>query len=304
MGKETVFLTGSSGSVGSGVLESLVADGGFDVDCLVRSPATAAAAEACGGRAIPGDMGDEALFERLRGGRDYHFIVHAAQASYRDHPPSAIDALERQAVRHLEKLRSTATRLMVFTSGVWMYGDGAAGGTITEDTPRRPFELSRERNELVRELTTRPEFPWAQLCPPSIVYGRFTSPGSTVQTLRAGGTVEVLGDDRVRWSVIERLDLGRAYVALLRHGRPGDNFVVAEDEPVGVIAFHEAIAAAIGRGRVMRKTIEENVGRKDANWREVARSSQPVDATRFKQRTGWRARERFATSVERFYTTS
>jgi len=297
-----VLLTGSSGSVGSGVLEALVADGGFVVDCLVRGGAAAAAAEARGGRVVTGDMTDDARFDDLRGKHDYEFIVHAAQASYRDHTPAEIDALERQAVRNLEKLCTPATRLMIFTSGVWMYGNGAGGAPITEATPWRPFALSRERNELLRELGTRREFPWAQLCPPSFVYGNFASTRQIVETLRQGGSIPVLDDESVWWSVIERLDLGRAFVALLRHGRPGDNFVVAEDEPVRVIAFYEAIAAAVGRGCIVREPLEHAMRTRDPGWLEVARTSQPVDATRFKQRTGWQAREKFATSAPRIFS--
>jgi nucleoside-diphosphate-sugar epimerase len=88
-------------------------------------------------------------------------------------------------------------------------------------------------------------------------------------------------------------------VALLHHGRAGDNFVVAEDTPVSVPAFYEAYACAIGRGRVLRRPWAEFSAGRDTDWLEVARTSQPVDAARFKARTGWRARETFATTVPR-----
>jgi nucleoside-diphosphate-sugar epimerase len=87
---------------------------------------------------------------------------------------------------------------------------------------------------------------------------------------------------------------------LLDHGRPGDSYVVAEDEPVSVIAFHETLAALVGRGRVERRSREHFAVTRDADWFEVATTSQPVDASAFKQRTGWAARERFVTSVGRF----
>jgi nucleoside-diphosphate-sugar epimerase len=294
-----VFLTGASGTVGGGVLEAFVADGEFEVVCLARGARTAAAIEARGGRAVIGDMTDAALFERLREEEAFAFIIHTAQASHVDHAPGRIAALERQAVRNLERLRGPATQLMVFTSGVWIYGNGAGGLPITEDTPLQPFAASRARVELLRELATHRDHPWTQLCPPSIVYGSVGPLAVLANELRRGGQIEVLDDDRVRWSVIERLDLGRAYGALLRRGRPGDDFVVAEDAPVGVTSFYETIAAAVGRGRVVRRALADIAATKDADWIERAMTSQPVDASRFKQRTGWRARESFATSVAR-----
>jgi nucleoside-diphosphate-sugar epimerase len=135
MSGKHVFLTGATGSVGGGILAALAAEGGFAVDCLVRRPEAVAAIARAGGRPVTGDMTDEGVFARLRCERDYEFIIHAAQVSYRDSTPAEIDGRERVAVRHLEMLATTATRLMVFTSGVWMYGNAARGRPINEDTP-------------------------------------------------------------------------------------------------------------------------------------------------------------------------
>ena len=298
MSRPRLFLTGATGTVGSGILEALAATPGYDVDCLVRRPEAAAAIVRFGGRPVFGDMADGALFEQLARERSYDFIVHAAQASYRDHASEEIDRLERQAVRNLEKLRGPATRLMVFTGGVWSYGKGAAGKPITEATPFQPFPAARQRAQLQLELASS-DHPWAQLCPPSIVYGTVGPLVDIARALRDGGTIEVLDAD-VCWSVIERLDLGRAYVALLQHGKARDNFVVAEDEPVRVVDFYAMIAARVGRGMVIRRSFAELAASLDRERLERASTSQPVDASCFKHRTGWRARESYAPSVGRF----
>ena len=296
-----LFLTGATGTVGGGILEALAATQGYDVDCLVRRPEAAAVVARSGGRPVFGDMADGALFEQLARERSYDFIIHAAQASYRDRTRGEIDDLERRAVRNLEKLRRPATRLMVFTGGVWSYGNGAGGQPITEATPSQPFPAARQRVQLQLELASG-GYPWVQLCPPSIVYGTVGPLVEIAQTLRDGGTIEVLDAD-VRWSVIERLDLGRAYGALLQHGQVRDNFVIAEDDPVRIVDFYTTIAAQIGRGAVIRRSFAELAASRDTESLERASTSQPVDASLFKDRTGWRARESFVKSVGRFLQT-
>lgn len=203
-------------------------------------------------------------------------------------------------MQNLEKLCDDSTQLMIFTGGVWSYGTGAGGNPISEATSLRPFKAAEKRAALLRELAHRREHPWVQFFPPSMVYGSTGSLPDIARTFRAGGTVEVLDDDTVLWSVIERLDLGRAYLALLHHGKPRDRFVVAEDKPVRMVDFYTTIAAHIGRGTVVRKPLAAKAAAMSEDMLEVIQTSQPVDASRFKQGTGWRAQESFATSVQRF----
>ncbi|HYP18365.1 MAG TPA: NAD-dependent epimerase/dehydratase family protein, partial [Opitutus sp.] len=234
MNRARVFLTGASGTVGSAVLEALVAAGEFQADCLARRPQTFAAIEHAGGNVVRGDMTDADLFATLAAHSRYEFIVHTAQAHYRDHSAEEIDRCERLAVSNLEKLRGPHTRLMVLTSGVWSHGAGAEGGPITEETPLRPFAAAALRARWLHELAAS-EAPWVTFYLPSMVYGTTGPVAELVRALRDGRTVQVLDDASVRWSVIERGDLGRAYVALLRHGRAGEAFVIAEPEPVSVV---------------------------------------------------------------------
>ena len=242
-------------------------------------------------------MSDESLFERLRGRGSHDFIVHAAQAHYERYSANEIDELEARAVRNLESLRDGVTQLMIFTGGVWSCGTGANGHPITENTPPRPFKMSEARVELWRELENRRDFPWAQLCLPSMVYGSVGPLISIANAFRSGATIDVL-DEEVKWSVIERLDLGRAYLALLHHGKAGDRYLVAEDAPVSVRTFYETVRAIVGRGAIALKPLAEFSASMAADALERKRTSQPVDSSRFKRATGWRAEEKFATSIK------
>ena len=243
-------------------------------------------------------MSDESLFEGLRGRASYDFIIHAAQAHYERYSANEIDELEARAVRNLESLRDGATQLMIFTSGVWSCGTGSNGHPITETTPLRPFKVSESRVELWHELENRRDFPWAQLCLPSMVYGSVGPLITIANAFRRGATIDVLDED-VKWSVIERLDLGRAYLALLHHGKAGDRYLVAEDAPVSVITFYETVRTIVGRGAIALKALAEFSDSMDNEMLERKRTSQPVNSSCFKRATGWRAEEKFGTSVKR-----
>lgn len=299
MARFEVFLTGATGTVGSGILESLTSTGNYHVTCLVRDPGQFAAVEAFGARAILGDMADAELFRRTGAEHSFEFIIHAAQAHYRRFSAEEVDRLERLAVRNLEWLHGARTRLMVFTGGVWSYGRGASGGPINESTPLQPFAQARERAALLMELARQKDFPWVQFCLPSIVYGSVGPAKEIARLFRRGEAIDVLDDNSVYWSVIERLDLGRAYEQLLQHGHAGDVFVVAEDAPVSAPLFYETIANHVKAGRVVRKPLADFFTDDEDGWLEMLRTSQPVDTSRFKQRTGWRARETFLTSIGR-----
>ncbi len=289
MTTESVFLTGASGTVGSGILEVLAA-AGYEVDCLVRQADDAEAINQAGGHAIMGDMTNPEVFRRLSSGRGYTYIIHAAQAHYRNHSTEEIHRQEKIAVENLETLSGPDTRLMVFTCGVWIYGNCAPGKFIDESTPLAPRQEAVNRSVLMRTLAARQDSRWAQFCLPNFVYGA-TGPLIDLTRRLSDGDVEMPDDESLQWSVIERLDLGRAYLALLRHGKPGNYFLVAEDAPVGVVALHEAIAGQVQHGRVIRKPRAQLKG---------ISTNQPVNSTRFKQLTGWKAGESCLTSFSKF----
>lgn len=294
-----VFLTGATGTVARGVMAALAESGDYAVTALVRQSADLAMLAGWGAQGVVGDMTDRRCFERLRTTHHFEFIIHTAQASYRTNPQEEIDRAERRAVENLERLATAVTRLMVFTGGVWSYGTGAGGGHINAQTPMHPFPSARERARLVRELLARRSYPWLILDPPSLVYGASGPLQALAQALRAGAEVDVLDDRRVLWSVIEQLDLGRAYGALLQHGQAGDSFVVAEDDPVGVVEYYEAVARQIGCGKILLHPATHLDRANHDDWVR-RRTSQPVDSTHLRARTGWLPRERFATSFVRF----
>ncbi len=298
MKNETVFLTGATGTVGSGVLEVLTS-AGFEVQCLVRRPEAARAINQAGGKTVSGDMTDPEVFRRLSATHDFTSIVHTAQAHYRNHSTEEIHRQERIAVDNLEILRSASTRLMVFTAGVWIYGHCANETFIDESTPYDPRPAAAGRVMLMADLAARPDSRWAQLCLPSFVYGSVGPLIEIAQRYR-DGDIELCDYESQYWSVIERLDLGRAYLALLRHGNPGDYYVVAEDQPVSILTVHEEIAKQVAHGRTICQTRVSPPESSKVEALLLQKAKHRISSERFKQHTGWQARESFLTLFTRF----
>lgn len=291
-----VFLTGATGTVGRAILTELLATRRYNVTCMVRSPDGANWVRSLGGAAIVGEMQYAEAFEVFAGHFNFDYVVHAAQADYSRHSAVEVDRIDRVAVENLERLRTAATKLMVYTSGVWVFGPMAPGEAITPRSRLWPFPAAKGRAELLKERIHRPGTPWLELCPPSIVYGAHGAVPQIVAHLRERD-LETIDDPRVLWSVIESGDLARAAVAALDHGRPGDRVLAAEERPVAVVEFYEAIAAELGAGKVVRRPrayLEmllpvETVARMYA--------SQPVDASEFRAASGWSPRCEFRRTI-------
>jgi len=296
---QNVFLTGATGTIGSAILEVLASTKEYSIDCLQRHPESRASIESAGGAFVHGDMVDAEFFGKIADRKTYHFIIHAAQAHYGEHAASTIHAMDVQAVANLERLRSAATKLMVYTSGVWIFGHQKDGVRISETTPRQPFPSARDRSELVSKMLGQKSSPWAHLCPPSIVYGDVGPMPAVVRQMKLG-PIEIIDDETVQWSMIERIDLAKAYLALLKTASPGEFYVVSEDNPIPVVAFYDAVSSCIPGSRVLRRSRRYFEKILSDESLETKFASQPVDPSRFKSRTGWRAQESFETSVSRF----
>lgn len=296
LARSHVFLTGATGTIGRAVLSALMTSGRYDVTCLVRSADAEAMVQSLGAAAIRGAMEDAALFEQLAARLRCDYVIHTAQAHYSVHSDEEINRLDRLAVANLERLRTAATRLMIYTSGVWVYGAMAAGRKISGHSPLHPFDAAQRRAELLATQVRRTGTPWLELCPPSIVYGRQGSLPRIVGHLRERD-LETIDDSAVLWSLISADDLAAAFVAALAHGRAGEVFPVAEENAVGVIDFYEAIAAQVQRGKIVRRS--------RSHWESVLPSatvhrmyaSQPVDASAFREATGWQAAREFRTAL-------
>jgi nucleoside-diphosphate-sugar epimerase len=267
-----VLLTGSTGYVGSAVLEALVARG-HDVLAVTRSASSAEQARAGGATAVVGDLGDAAWFTaRLD---EVDAAIHLAAA---DDGSSA--ELDDGVIDAVVAAFGGTDKPYLHTSGVWIFG---AGADLTEDGPLQPPAIVAWRVE--REQRLLASGVRATVIAPAIVYGR--KGGIPVGVVAGGprdegGALLLVGDGTQHWTTVHVDDLADLYVLALEAGPAGERIIAAGgDNPT---ARQVAEAAA---GEVAAESVEATRARLGEAFADALLLDQQASGARARA-LGWR----------------
>ncbi|ROS31082.1 NAD-dependent epimerase/dehydratase family protein [Cellulomonas sp. PhB150] len=230
-----VLLTGSTGYVGSAVLEALVAHG-HDVLALTRSDASAEQARAGGATAVVGDLGDTAWLTARLGEVDA--AIHLAAA---DDGTSA--QLDDGVIDAVVAAFSGTGKPYLHTSGIWIWGSGA---DLTEDSPLDPPAIVAWR--AAREERLMSSGVRATVVAPAIVYGR--KGGIPAGVVAAGprdgdGALLLVGDGTQHWTTVHVDDLAELYVLALERGPAGERLIAASGQNPTAREVAEAAAGVV-----------------------------------------------------------
>ena len=151
-----IFLTGSTGYIGSAVAEALKA-AGHSVTGLARSDEAARKLESKGIGVVRGDLSDSAVLSSA---------ARAAGAVINTALPWTPDA--PQIDRAATEVLVAAGKPLVYTSGVWVHGD-THGSVANEETPLDPAPLVAWR-PAVEQVAL--ESGHGVVIRPAMVYGR------------------------------------------------------------------------------------------------------------------------------------
>jgi nucleoside-diphosphate-sugar epimerase len=226
-----VFLTGGSGYIGTSVLDALI-KAGHHVTALVRDPEKAARLDARGATPVMGDLGSAARY--LARAVDADAVVHTALDSGARGPASDRHFLD--AV--LPALAATARpRTLVYTSGIWVLGAGAAPADEQAALVPAAYSAWRVAHE-AQVLAASTAALRTVVIRPGIVYGGARGMISDMLRDALNGLVRVVGDGTNRWPLVYDRDLGELYVRLLNTPEAAGVFHATdhEDERVGDIA--------------------------------------------------------------------
>jgi len=286
-----VLLTGSTGTVGSAVLELLAFDRRFEVHTIVRRPRVVA------GRWIQHvfDLAKDDFVGPLSS-LDFDFIIDCAQPRYEE--AGTWEHFGVAYIRKLELLCTSQTRRLIHTGGVWVYGSQPPGELIDEKSPLKPLAYARPSLPILEHLNRLNKFPWVQLCLPSIVYGA-QGPLLGIRDAVLGSTAVVIDDPTIECSVIERTDLARAYLALLEDAFAERLLMVAEPAPVSRLNLYGLVAKAL-HVPFSPRTREAVACELSNEELEVASANQPVDSRLIRERTGWANHFTYAADVGKF----
>ncbi|MFF4895935.1 hypothetical protein [Streptomyces sp. NPDC001068] len=175
-------------------------------------------------------------------------------------------------------------RPYVHTSGMWVYGGGAA---ITEGSPVDPVAALAWRPQVAQEvlrIATRTGIVF-----PGVVYGHGGGlPDLVARAPRsASGAFTLIGGGDQRWVTVHVDDLADLYVRVLLHGRTGSCWIASDGRNPSVRALGEAAARAAGvPGEVTAETAEDT-RRRLGVFAEGLLRSQAATAAKARSELGW-----------------
>lgn len=290
-----VFVTGASGFIGSAVAHAL-ARAGHDVVGLIRSDAKARELALHEGRAVVGSLDDPTSWR-----------AHAESADALVHCAKEVSArgfeLDRQTIAVLgdAAAKSGKPRVLVYTSGVWVYGH-TGDAKVDESTPRNPIALVKERaasEDLV--LGAQRGNVRTMVLRPGCVYGGSGSlTASWFAHAAKDGAARIVGDGRNRWAMVHRDDLADLYVRAIESKQSGV-FNATEPTRSTVRECAEAASRAVGAsGRVTSIPLDE--ARKALGpFADALALDQHIVSDRSTKLLGWTPRHGgFVAGVERY----
>jgi nucleoside-diphosphate-sugar epimerase len=234
-----IFLTGTTGYIGSAVLDALLR-AGHEVTGLVRDPEKAERVARRGVRPILGDLAKPTSYQVPAENADA--IVHTAyEYSKRGQKVDrqAIDTLVAAAAR---RAASSGSATFVYTSGVWVLGPSP--NPADESTPLQPIPLVswRPEHEQLALQAGRDGGVRTVVLRPGIVYGGARGIIGDLLKDAANGLVRVVGEGKNHWPCIYDRDLADLYVRVATLPDAGGVFHANDEADERVNDIVDAIA--------------------------------------------------------------
>jgi len=287
-----IFLTGATGFVGGAVLDALL-DARHEVVALVHDAEKAEAVRCPRCDPLVGDMTEPEGWVGAAAGCEA--IVHAAQRSMgfpitQEAVDATTDADRRALDGFEEAVRTGGVDRIVYTSGLWSYGDHG-DDWIDESVPFRPQGIDLKRVEREATLAEWSRTGFAHTCSLVLgnVYGRGGSFEGYVERARQGEH-NVIESGQSFMSPVHRRDVGIAYVRALELAPSGERYNVCDDEPIRAIRHAELLCAAAGGpppGNASFDDVAAAIGPLHA--RSLTQSIRMSNA-RFRSQLGWQPR--------------
>jgi len=237
-----IFLTGSTGYIGSAVLDAML-KGGHQVTAIARDPEKAGKLLARGATPVVAELGQTKLYVPLLKSADA--VVHTAYES----SPRGIQ-VDQSAIETMLAAQREATatdgnaRAFLYTSGIWVLGRTAKAAE--EDSPLDPpphVAWRPAHEDMVLAAASSGLRP--VVIRPGIVYGGGRGIVSDLIKDALNGLVRVVGPGKNRWPCVYDHDLADLYVRILEEPLATGIFHANDeaDERVGDIV--EAIAGQV-----------------------------------------------------------
>jgi nucleoside-diphosphate-sugar epimerase len=210
-----IFVTGASGHIGLAVAHEL-AWNGHDVRGLVRTDVGAARVATHEVEPVLGTLADLELLARAAA--THEVTIHCAVDHGADRWALETAALDAMIADAREARRP---RLLIYTSGVWVYGTTGPRAATEDDALTPPAIVARRLDVEAQVLAAAGGNLTTAVVRPGCVYGGGGSlTAAWFAAAAAGGPVPVVDGDN-RWAMIHRADLATLYRRLVEQHRGG-----------------------------------------------------------------------------------
>lgn len=287
-----VFVTGASGYIGFAVAEAL-ARAGHHVLGWVRSKEKAAKVASAEVEPVFGSIDDTALRQAAL---SCSALVHCAMDSTRERLQ-----IDRAMVEILISIarEAGAPRVLLYTSGVWLYGD-TGDGVVDETSPLDPMDYvsGRDLTEKIVLEATRDGLRTIVVRPGCVYGGPGGMTGDWFESAVKEGAARIVGDGNFRWSWIHLHDLADLYVRAVESPWGGEIFNATDRSRFTILDCARAASLAAGAGgKVKVIPLEEE----EKAYAHCLVLNQHVDSSKAVRMLGWQPRHGgFVDGVSRY----
>ena len=281
-----VFVTGSTGYVGSAVVRALVA-AGHEVGGLVRSVEKEAAVRKAGAVPVFGNLHDPETYQHFAA--ESQAVVHCA---FEDAETDGLAAEELAGALQAEGGEKT----LVYTSGVWVLGASPAAADESAPTDH-PFAMVAWRPAVERFVLSRGNHGLAcAVVRPGLVYGRTGGLfAGWFRSAAAGEGVRYVGEGQNRFPPVHVDDLAQLYRLIVERRARGLFHGVDGSAPTMAEAARRVSEAGGSKGRTSSWPLAQARQRLGALADALALDQ--VVVTRRAAELGWKPRRPFVESA-------
>ena len=292
-----IFVTGATGFIGYAVASEL-ARAGHDVFGLSRNAGNSKRLAAAGVATVTGAMSDPHSYAGAA--KECQVLIHCAaeySEKYMELDRRTVEALLRSAQD------SRLPRLVIYTSGCWVYGNTGRTGA-DESTPLNPPAMVQPRvateglvieanRDLVRTVILRP----------GCVYGGSGSlTASWFESAVKEGAARIVGDGAFRWTMVHLADLAQAYRLSAESSLGGEIFNVTDRSRSTVLECAQAVSFAVNGNETVNSTSLEEAVKIMGPMVDCLTLDQHVDSSKASRLLGWQPRHGgFADGAGRYY---
>lgn len=237
-----VFLTGTTGFIGSSLVPELIS-AGHHVVALSRSHAGAEALNRAGAEVFRGDVND---LDRLRTGAGAaDGVIHAA-FNHEFSNPKRNSEDDRKVIETLGAVLAGSDRPLVITSGTGLTRSKTGGPAVETDDHVTSAEFPRAASEEAADALIAKGGRVMVMRLPQVhdthKQGRITW---HIQTARQQGRVAYVGEGKNRVAAVHVSDAVRLYRLALEKGQAGERYNAVAEEGVALRDIAEAIGAGL-----------------------------------------------------------